>query len=152
MSVIDALSKVGKKGRLLSTSRILVMGVAVAVLSGCASLGGMNPEESVKTRANARWAALIKGDQKAAYQYNTPAFRATVTPEKFVERRGKDVRVLEGDVTKVTCSSSDKCVAQIRLAATAAAMFRQNFPKQVVTYIDETWLLEDGQWWIFEKL
>ncbi|QIL81859.1 hypothetical protein G7047_19490 [Diaphorobacter sp. HDW4A] len=141
-----------KGGRGALVSKLAGLGVAVALLAGCASMGGANPEAAVKARANARWAALIKGDQNAAYQYNTPGFRATVPPEKFVERRGKDVRVLEGEAVKVTCSTADKCDVQIRLAATAAAMFRQNFPKQVVTYIDETWLLEGGQWWIFEKL
>ncbi|QNP49959.1 hypothetical protein [Diaphorobacter aerolatus] len=145
----------GLKGvgiRPMATFKIAVSGVALAVLAGCASMGGGSPEDAVKARANARWAALIKGDQNAAYQYNTPSFRASVTPEKYKEQRGKDVRVLEGDVVKVTCPTKDKCDAQIRLAATAAIMFRQNFPKQIVTYIDETWLLEDGQWWIFEKI
>ncbi|MBF5004016.1 hypothetical protein [Diaphorobacter caeni] len=147
-----AQDRLRNSGRGAWVARLTGLGVAVALLAGCASFGGGSPEAAVKARANARWAALIKGDQNAAYQYNTPGFRATVPPEKFVERRGKDVRVLEGEAVKVTCPTADKCDVQIRLAATAAAMFRQNFPKQVVTYIDETWLLEDGQWWIFEKL
>ncbi len=140
------------KLRFVSTIKVMGACLALTAVTGCATMGSSSPEEAVKTRANARWAALIKGDQKAAYQYNTPAYRAAVTPEKFLETRGKDVRVLGGEAVKVTCSAADKCDAQIRLTATAAAMLRQNFPKQVVTYIDETWLLEDGQWWIFEKL
>lgn len=152
MSIANSLEPKSSKVAEASVIKVAAAGLILALLAGCASMGGSAPEDAVKARADARWAALIKGDQKAAYQYNTPAFRAAISPEKFAERRGKDVRVMEAETVKVTCPTQDKCDAQIRLAATAAAMFRQNFPKQVVTHIDETWLLEDGQWWIFEKL
>ncbi|MPM44352.1 hypothetical protein SDC9_91030 [bioreactor metagenome] len=126
--------------------------VVLAVLSGCATFGTSTPEKAVEARANARWASWVKRDYAEAYKYNTPGYRATVPVDKFVSLRGKDVRILKGEVNKVTCDKPDHCVARVELTAASALMTRYNFPKQIVTYVDEIWLLEDGQWWIFEPL
>ena len=140
-------------GQWLSSSiKATCVGLVVAVLSGCATMGSSTPEEAVAARANARWATWIKRDYAEAYKYNTPGFRANVPVEKFVSMRGKDVRITKGEVNKVTCESVDKCVARVGLTATSTLMTRQSFPKQIETYIDEIWLLEDGQWWIFQPI
>jgi len=139
-------------GRWTRFAKLIAAGAALALLAGCATMGGGTPEEVVEKRANARWAAWVKRDFTEAYKYNTPGYRGTVPYEKFVTLRGKDVRILKGEVNKVTCPTVDKCDAQIKLTATAAIMMRQQFPKEIVTYVDETWVLEDGQWWLFEKI
>lgn len=141
-----------QQGRRARFAKLITAGAALALLAGCATLGGGTPEEVVEKRANARWAAWVKRDFTEAYKYNTPGYRGTVPYEKFVTLRGKDVRILKGEVNKVTCPTADKCDAQIKLTATAAIMMRQQFPKEIVTYVDETWVLEDGQWWLFEKI
>lgn len=133
------------------TVKTLIASVALAALGGCATLGG-SPEQAVTERANARWAAWVKRDYKEAYKYNTPGYRGIVPYEKFVTLRGKDVRILKGEVNKVTCESADKCEAHIKLTATAALMMRSGFPKELVTYVNETWVREDGQWWLFERI
>ncbi len=143
---------IGKRLQVVGSSKLAVLGVALAILGGCASMGAGTKEDVVTQRANERWAALIKGDINAAYVYNTPGYRANVSTQKYIEQRGKDVRVLKGEVLKVTCETDDKCVAQVRLTATAPFLLTQKKPSQIVTHVDETWLLENGQWWIFERI
>ena len=132
--------------------KMAALGVVLATLGGCATLGAGSPEEVVTKRANARWAAWVKRDFAEAYKYNTPGYRGTVSYDKFVTLRGKDVRILAAEVNKVTCPTADRCDAQIKMTATAAIMMRHKFPKEIVTYVEETWVLEDGQWWHFERI
>ncbi|WP_353235165.1 hypothetical protein [Diaphorobacter ruginosibacter] len=139
-------------GRRAAAVKMVLAGAALAFLAGCATFGAGTPEEAVTKRADERWAAWVKRDYAKAYEYNTPGYRGTVPYEKFVTMRGKDVRILSGKVNKVTCSSADRCEAKIELKARSALMMRQSFPKEIVTFIDETWVFEDGQWWLFERI
>jgi hypothetical protein len=73
----------------------IACGLAVFAMAGCAGLGGLTkdspPKEKqavVTERANARWAALIKGDIDTAYAYSSPASRKAVSIESFAGRRG----------------------------------------------------------------
>ena len=40
-------------------------------------------EAELRERAEARWAALTKGDFAAAYEYETPGYRDTMTPRRI---------------------------------------------------------------------
>ena len=151
-SVTRSASNVRRTGRWATVAKMISVSAAVAVLAGCATLGGGSPEEAVTKRANERWTAWTKRDYPEAYKYNTPGYRASVPYEKYVKLRGKDVRVLKGEVHNVTCERPDKCDVRIELTATSALMSRYSFPKHIVTYVDEIWLMEDGQWWIFERI
>jgi hypothetical protein len=70
---------------------------ASLAMAGCAAVGGGltkdTPPEvkqtAVKERANARWAALIKGDMDAAYGFLSPTSRETVSLDTYVSRIGK---------------------------------------------------------------
>lgn len=128
--------------------------LTVMVMSGCASLSTRAPEEVVAERAADRWAGLIKGDFKKAYSYNTPGYRGMVTQQRFQETRGRDGRVKAAEVYKVTCEEKDKCTARMKLTAYAplVSSARIGKPSLIETYVNETWLLEDGKWWFFQKI
>ena len=78
-----------------------------------------------------------------------------VTQRRFQEMRGRDGRVTKASVYKVTCEAADKCTARMKLTAYAPLMssnMQSGMPPEIETYVNETWLLEEGQWWHFEKI
>ena len=135
----------------LHTRRFTLMSLVIAgaLLSACASFQ-TKPEDAVTQRANERWQALIKGDMAKAYTYSTPGFRAVVDLEGFRGRTGIAGRWYDAQVVNVTCDTADRCKASIKLVfGTLIPGFSKD---RMTTHIDETWLLEDGQWWMFQKV
>lgn len=128
---------------------LMALMAAGTLLSGCASFQTKS-EDAVTQRAIERWQALIKGDMAKAYSYSAPGFRAVVDVEGFKGRTGIAGRWLGAQVTSVSCDTPERCKAVIKLEFTTLI---PGFSKdRMTTHIDETWLLEDGQWWIFQKV
>jgi hypothetical protein len=132
--------------RRLSLSALLATG---ALLAACASLQ-TKPEDAVTERANARWQALLKGDMAKAYTFSSPGFRAVVNLDGFRARTGIAGRWHSAQVVNVTCDTPERCKAVIKLEF--STLMPGFYKDRMVTHIDETWLLEDGQWWMFQKV
>ena len=58
------------------------------------------------------------------------------------------VQVTDTKVEKVVCETADKCVATVRLEAKVLGSGGASTPP-IVTYYDEVWVRENGQWWLF---
>ena len=132
--------------------RVVWAGVSLAViLTGCSTLApeSKSPEETVRLRAEERWAALIKGDFQRAYDLTSPGFRAVVPPDRFASQFGGGGRWTRASVTKVQCEK-DRCDVTVQIDAQVAV--RGRAPMMVGSSYDEIWVREDGQWWKFEKL
>lgn len=129
------------------------MGAAIIVVvtlgvAGCATApAGQAPEgaapgareELVKSRALARWDALIKGDVKGAYAYLSPASRAVTTLERYQAKTNtSSFRSVKLD--RVSCEA-ESC--QVRLWLT----FDHRVMQSIVTPIEETWVFDGGQAW-----
>jgi hypothetical protein len=123
----------------------------VTVLAGCASLsvGSAPPEKQVAERSAAYWSARSKNDFAAAYAFATPAYRKLHTVEKFRMQFGAGVAIRRGEAVKVQCEEQ-KCSARVKLSTTPV-LPGVNLGT-IDTYLDEVWLLEDGQWWRYEDL
>ncbi len=119
-------------------------------LSACANLEPNKPEDQVRQRATERWQALIKGEFIRAYDYNTPGFKSVVTPDGFRNRFGGAVVWVSAEVVRVNCEDAVKCAATIKLAFKPTLNVRIKEP--LINYLDETWLLDKGQWWFFQKI
>lgn len=135
------------------TFRGLLLGaslVASLTLAACASMGGGTPETQVSQRASERWKALVAGEFSKAYTYSTPGFRQVVTADGFRSRYGSAVVWVGTEVVSVVCPEPVKCNAVIRLDYKPLKGGRTGAPLN--THIDETWLLEGGQWWVFQPL
>jgi hypothetical protein len=128
---------------------LITLVAAGALVSACASFK-TKPEDAVTQRANARWQALVKGDMAKAYTYSVPGFRAVVDVDGFKGRTGIAGRWHSAQVVNVTCDAPERCKAVIKLEF--SALIRTHAGDRITTHIDETWLLEDGQWWIFQKV
>ena len=124
--------------------------LASLTLAGCASLDGGNPEAQVTQRANERWKHMVAKEFDKAYAYSTPAFRDVVTPEAYRGRFGPAVNWVGAEVVRVNCAEPAKCVAVVRLDY--SPLLGRSKAQTYSTHFDETWLLEGGQWWIFQNL
>lgn len=123
---------------------------ATVTLAACSTMTPANPEDQVKLRANARWKYMVAKEFDKAYPYSTPAFRQVVSPDSFRGRFGPAVVWVSAEVASVKCPEPEKCIANIRLEYTPLMMRSKGAVFN--TYFEETWLLEDGQWWIFQNL
>lgn len=119
-------------------------------LSACASLGSSPPEDQVRQRASARWQALLVNDYSKAYTYATPGYRALVSPDNYRRRQGAVLQRVSGEVFSVNCPQADKCTA--RVVVGVKPPLSKRYGPVITAPVDETWVLEDGQWWLAEQL
>lgn len=121
---------------------------AVVALAGCASMA-TTPEAIVKARATQQWQARIAGDLDKSYKLTTPSFRGSKTLESYKKGFGGAVVIKSAEVAEVTCENADKCVVNAKVVAQPNLMLGRRAIAPFTTYVDETWLREDGQWWLF---
>jgi hypothetical protein len=128
--------------------RVFAMGIAAILISGCSNMpfGTMSASTSaeqkaisVRERAEARWQALIRDDIPTAYSYLSPATRDVVTVDQYKAKTARgSFRAVKIDT--VQCEA-ELCKVKVNLTYDRARM------KGIVTPIDETWILERGQFW-----
>lgn len=144
---MNALYLMSIRGRIAGFALLLGL---LSLLSACAGLGPNTPEQAVSARAQARWNALVAGDQQQAYQFLSPASRALLSYENFRARFGAGAAWKSAQVFKVVCEQADRCTATIKVT------YRPALPRgsidTIETSVDEVWLLESGQWWLPQKL
>lgn len=132
-------------GRLAQCAKLAWIAALVAV-AGCAGLGGLTKDSSpedkraaVTERVNARWAALIKGDMDTAYSFFSPATRKLLTIGTYRQQaRGSGFR--KAEIKSVTCQA-ETCQVAVEVTLDHRLM------PGLLSTVDETWVLEDGQYW-----
>ncbi len=136
--------------------RHLAVAVLAVMTAACATLGPDSPtEEKVKVvtvRATARWNAIIGKDFAAAYEYMSPATRATVTAAGFKTVASR-IAYREAKVTGATCEGT---TCRVKLMLTYDAPTPMPTPLQgkntimmrgIHTPLEENWVLDQGQLW-----
>ena len=117
-----------------------------AALAGCASLQPQTPEQQAQARAEARWAALMKGDFERAWTYADEATRTQTPQGMYKDRFGSSGAWKDASVYKVTCQP-ERCLVRIVLVTqNLVPNFASAIPT-LKTSFDEEWVREDGQWW-----
>ena len=129
-------------------------GVAVSaglMLAGCATVGGVtaeSPQEvkqaAVTERAKARWQAIIDGEVEKAYGFLSPGSKAVTSYEKY-RARARLTGFRAADVESVACET-EVCKVQLRVTLDHSVM------KGLVVPLQETWVLENGQYWYVWQL
>lgn len=123
--------------------------LAAATLAGCATFAPATPEQIVEKRATEYWKARVEGQVDKAYALSTPSYRKVRSEAQFKMQFGAGAAVKSADVANVTCAA-EKCTVKVKLGV-QPALLRLNIGT-VETYLDEIWLLEDGQWWHYQEL
>lgn len=118
------------------------------VLAGCTAFAPASPEQIVQKRASQYWQARIAGKYEQAYQLSTPSYRKLKTAEQFRTQFGAGVSVQTAEVASVVCEPQ-KCTAKMKISATPSLPGLKL--GTIPMYMDEVWLLEDGQWWIYQE-
>lgn len=128
--------------------RWLGVSVLSAALAACASTAALStPEAQVKQRAQVRWDAQIAGDWKTAYSLVTPSYRALRDLAYFRASVGGAVSWHAVEVVGVDCDETGfACQARIKMDYQVAARPGLAAPRS--TYFNESWVLEEGQWYL----
>ena len=142
--------RAGSPRRALQIGLVFALAAAAA---GCASLLS-KPEDQVKALANQRWQYLIAGDFDKAYEMAAPGFRKLRSLRDYRVRKATvPVKWVGAEVLSVACAPIEmpaKCSVRIKLDSEPVVPTR--FKGVLSSAIDETWLFEDGCWWMFESL
>lgn len=134
-----------------------ILALSITTLAGCATApsspgtqatAAATPEQVIHERAQQRWSHLIAKDFAQAYNYLTPAYRSLKTPEQYAGNFSVGATWKSAKVHKVACENAERCTATIQLEVMVLA---RGFNKPLETFLFETWLLDEGQWWFYEK-
>jgi hypothetical protein len=116
------------------------------LLSACASVGGLSANapadvkrKAVAERAEARWQRLIARDLAGAYEYMSPASRATM-PLDLYKAKHKVGMYRSVKVDDVNCEA-DVCTVKLSLT------YDYKRFKGVTTPLTERWIISQGQAW-----
>jgi hypothetical protein len=119
-------------------------------LAGCASVSANRPpEELVRQRASERAEAFLKGDLDRSYSLTTPSYRKLRDLDSYKRGFGSGVKWEKADVQTVTCEPV-RC--KVAIAVAVKPLIRGKFGDTINMQFEETWLLEDGNWWLYQAL
>jgi len=119
-------------------------------LAGCASVSAnRSPEEVVRQRATERAEAFVKGDLDRSYSLTTPSYRKLRDLAAYKRSFGAGATWEKAEVKNVTCEPV-RC--KVAIAVSVKPLIRGRFGDTITVQFDETWLLEDGNWWLYQAL
>ncbi len=111
-------------------------------MAGCASLQPQTPEQIVEARANQRWQYLIEGDLQKAYDMLTDSYRR-VTPYERYRSRLANGGWIKAKAISVNCADE---VCAVRISLEAKPPLGARYGGNINTGLDESGVLEEGQW------
>ena len=101
-------------------------------------------EAAVSARVKERWQAVIASNAEKAYGYLSPGSKAVTTLDGYKARA-----LLQGfraaDIESVACEE-EICKVKIRVALDHRKM------QGLIVPLEETWVLENGQYWYVWQL
>lgn len=130
--------------------RALTMAMPLALLVACASAPTGTPQEQVRQRATQRWSQMMAKNFEKAYAFTTVGFKALVKAEDYRNRFGGASLWQGAEVVRVDCPEATKCIARISLSVRAPLSSKKG--GDFSTGLEETWLLEGDQWFLYEDV
>jgi hypothetical protein len=139
------------KSRKSTTLPIYFSGALLTLaLAGCAATSaGRSPEEVVRTRATERAEAFVKGDFERSYSLTAPSYRKLRDLDAYKRGFGPGARWEKAEVKGVTCEP-ERC--KVAMSVSVKPLIRGKFGDTITVGFEETWLLEDGNWWLYQGL
>lgn len=129
----------------------LLAGCAVNAPGGAATAmaSSVKAEDAVSSRAQKRLDLLMTSNFEGAYAYLTPSYRALHNLEAYRSRFGGSAKWVGPKVQKVECENSERCTVTVKLGVMVVAPGFGNKP--IDSTMVETWLVEDGEWWFYQR-
>lgn len=116
------------------------------MLSACATFGGLTKEspaeekqKAVVERANARWKAVIESNGDKAYEFLSPGSKAVTSLTQY-KSRARLTGFRAADVKSAACEA-ETCKVRVE------AVLDHRLMKGIPMDFEETWVLENGQYW-----
>jgi hypothetical protein len=137
-------------------SVIVWLALAVGLLAGCAGVGGLSADapaevkrDAVAARAKARWERLIDRDLTGAYEYLSPASRATM-PLDLYKAKHKVGIYRSVKVDDVNCEA-DTCTVKVSLTYDYKGLKGVKQAMTITTPVTEKWIISQGQAWFVDR-
>jgi hypothetical protein len=142
------------KGIARNGQKVWIWGLAALsslMLLACATPGGVTAESpadvkkaAVSERAKSRWQAVIAGDADKAYGYLSSGSKAVTSLDSF-KARARLVGFRAADLESAVCEP-EVCKVKFRVTLDHRLM------KGLSSEVEETWVLEKGQYWYVWRL
>lgn len=101
--------------------------------------------DGLRTRAEARWTALVAGDFDKAYEFETPAYRALYNARQYRTKYGSGLRWQGARVVKLEPKSPEVATVTIEVDYSFHVSGQGMMDNKGL--VTETWLWVEGQWW-----
>ncbi len=132
------------------TFAILAFALAAsAMVAGCqpGSNAGDDSVESLKARADQRWAYLIEKKAEKAYEYLTPGYRKTKSLEQYVaENSNVGLNWKHASAGKTECEE-DVCTVFVSLDYEVRLPNTGGKPIETFAPLREKWVKLSGKWY-----
>ncbi len=129
--------------------RIMLLAVGLA-LAGCAAFtDNRPPEEIVRERAQQRGDAYAKDDFARSYAFLSPSYRKLRDLDGYRRSFGPGAKWQKVEVAGVACEAQ-RCKVNLRVSV--KPLIPGMFNDTITVQFEETWLLEDGNWWLHQAL
>ena len=128
---------------------LIVIGYSVLLLSACATIS--TPQDDVARRATERMELILSGELLAAYEYLSPGYRSSVSPEayiaQFMARRvnWKAASMLGTECSENRCTVSMKVDSVVLSPVPGVNKFDMSDTRK------EIWVNSGGKWWYLPK-
>jgi len=137
-----------------SATTLALAALVAAVLAGCAGMQ-RSPEDALRERVDARWAALIAGDLQTAYGFLSPGYRSGNDLEAYRTRmrartvawKSAEVREVECDEEGLACRVRTRVAFEVPMVAPGVPGKMQSF--QVVV---ENWIRSRNRWYFVPEV
>jgi len=119
---------------------------SVLLLSACAAK--VAKESTIEERVNARWAALFNKDIEGAYGYLSPGYRSSVSLTQYQRSiMTGNVRWTSAKYVSSKCEET-RCDVKVLVGFTVTKAVPGVKSFNGTDYIDESWVLVKGNWFI----
>jgi predicted small secreted protein len=125
--------------------RLIFAFALAALVTACAATQPAG--DSIKSRAQARWDALLASDYDTAYGFYSPGYRTSHSRTDFeIELRSRRVRWVGAEVLEASCEA-DVCSVETRVDYKIARPVPGVPEWKSSDQLTERWVRIDGQWW-----
>jgi len=128
---------------------LIITCVLVTLVSACATTKPAG--DTIKSRAQARWDAVLKADYEAAYAFYSPGYRTSHSLKDFENQmRSRRVRWVGANVLEASCEA-DLCTIETQVNYKITKPVPGVPVWKSSEKISERWVRVDGKWWYFPE-
>jgi hypothetical protein len=133
--------------------KTLMVACSLLLLSACATTTqeAAREDNSIETRAQARWNAILQDDLTAAYEYLSPGYRSSVSLVQYIRLiLNKQVSWTGARYVGSECDET-LCEVTIALDYSLVGVLPGVKSFDSTKNIGEAWLFVDGEWYYVPK-